>query len=572
MAVNKVIYGNNVIVDLTDSTVSPDTLLEGETAYDASGSKIVGTAVVLKSSITVTGVLADGNVTATTPKGAVKQFEYKQVQITNPEWRGLPSGYKQVEYIYTTTESSDNVVQIKLTTSPNSSINFKTSFMKSDLRLIDTSSLGTSGNVFIAYADKNGYFGYAYDAYHDRLMVRDSGVHEFKMLIQGGKSTYSIDGVSIGSFSHSKTKETRAGVVFNGYNGSHIPPASTPMYYIKSINLDTNTCFEDFVACYRESDGKIGFYEIVENKFYPASTNNFSHGEEVPQYLDSSYWYLGSLSDLGTYTITATEGTNTKTQDLLIDVVGDYIVEIKIEHYNYGDGSLNKVSKGYNNILRVNGKTVALNTSAYGENSNFNWKARTNMSHSDGEIYLGLAINRAADINIGEIPSDEAVPDSAYKFLDGKGVFLSGFKACAQGINEVSCNITGEKTIVYFFDVGSFTTAIYIGSLNFKIDGSWFSLKEMVDNKLCKPLVVLGSEASNGSYYWGKALNLYDNSSNTDSGNYPNLIVIFQLEEGVTLTGASIYASKSRGSASYKDGLRLFAAYDPEDLRLTIEE
>ena len=42
MGVNKVIYGDKVIVDLTPSTVTIDTLAEGVIAFDASGNKIVG--------------------------------------------------------------------------------------------------------------------------------------------------------------------------------------------------------------------------------------------------------------------------------------------------------------------------------------------------------------------------------------------------------------------------------------------------------------------------------------------------------------------------------------------------
>ena len=43
MAINKVIYGEEVLVDLTDSTVSPDNLADGEVAYNRAGERIVGT-------------------------------------------------------------------------------------------------------------------------------------------------------------------------------------------------------------------------------------------------------------------------------------------------------------------------------------------------------------------------------------------------------------------------------------------------------------------------------------------------------------------------------------------------
>lgn len=43
MAVNKVIYGTTVIIDISDSTVTPEILPEGVIAYNAKGERIVGT-------------------------------------------------------------------------------------------------------------------------------------------------------------------------------------------------------------------------------------------------------------------------------------------------------------------------------------------------------------------------------------------------------------------------------------------------------------------------------------------------------------------------------------------------
>lgn len=43
MAVNKVVYGGQTLVDLTSDTVTADTLAEGVTAHNASGNKITGT-------------------------------------------------------------------------------------------------------------------------------------------------------------------------------------------------------------------------------------------------------------------------------------------------------------------------------------------------------------------------------------------------------------------------------------------------------------------------------------------------------------------------------------------------
>lgn len=46
MAVNKVVYDGQTIIDISGSTVTPETLGEGIIAFNAKGEKIVGTAII----------------------------------------------------------------------------------------------------------------------------------------------------------------------------------------------------------------------------------------------------------------------------------------------------------------------------------------------------------------------------------------------------------------------------------------------------------------------------------------------------------------------------------------------
>ena len=43
MAINKINYYGETLIDMTDATVTPDTLLAGVTAYGASGTRTTGT-------------------------------------------------------------------------------------------------------------------------------------------------------------------------------------------------------------------------------------------------------------------------------------------------------------------------------------------------------------------------------------------------------------------------------------------------------------------------------------------------------------------------------------------------
>ena len=71
MGVNKVIYGGKTLVDMTDATATPETVLEGYTAYGAKGTRIVGTASATKRrEVTISLPLAgwtDGEQTVAVP-------------------------------------------------------------------------------------------------------------------------------------------------------------------------------------------------------------------------------------------------------------------------------------------------------------------------------------------------------------------------------------------------------------------------------------------------------------------------------------------------------------------------
>lgn len=53
MAVSKVVYGNQTLIDLTGDTVTADTLIQGVTAHSKSGVQLTGTAVISKYGVGV---------------------------------------------------------------------------------------------------------------------------------------------------------------------------------------------------------------------------------------------------------------------------------------------------------------------------------------------------------------------------------------------------------------------------------------------------------------------------------------------------------------------------------------
>lgn len=56
MAVNKVVYGNTPIMDITDTTAEQSDVMEGKYFYDKSGTRVAGTATVGVTDVEVDGV------------------------------------------------------------------------------------------------------------------------------------------------------------------------------------------------------------------------------------------------------------------------------------------------------------------------------------------------------------------------------------------------------------------------------------------------------------------------------------------------------------------------------------
>lgn len=65
MAVNKVVYNGNTLIDLTGDTVTANTLLNGVTAHDKSGAQITGTFSFTTETKTVTPTASSQTVTPT---------------------------------------------------------------------------------------------------------------------------------------------------------------------------------------------------------------------------------------------------------------------------------------------------------------------------------------------------------------------------------------------------------------------------------------------------------------------------------------------------------------------------
>lgn len=102
MAINKVEYGGNTLIDLTSDTVTPETLAEGVTAHDKSGEAIVGTMksgggedpnVLLDAMLNNTITAIDSNVTSVVAYACRGLSKIKTVNLPNATSLGTYAFY-----------------------------------------------------------------------------------------------------------------------------------------------------------------------------------------------------------------------------------------------------------------------------------------------------------------------------------------------------------------------------------------------------------------------------------------------------------------------------------------------
>lgn len=143
MAVNKVVYGTTTLVDLTEDTVTADSLLEGATAHNAAGEQVTG---VLKE-VSFDDTPTSGSQNAVTSDGIHAALQTKQDELTfdttPTAGSNNPVTSDGIKYMRTTLEAQIAAKQDKLTfdTAPTSG----------------STNPVTSGGVYTADANVQSY-------------------------------------------------------------------------------------------------------------------------------------------------------------------------------------------------------------------------------------------------------------------------------------------------------------------------------------------------------------------------------------------------------------------------------
>lgn len=370
------------------------------------------------ASIFVTGLSETDTVTAAKDG---KSYSGKWVSRPNPACV-VPDGYNQLEYI----ESSG-------TQYINTGIRLESNYV------IDMDISINSGNSdrWIFGADNYSDNRYGVNSLDDTsiqaifcanswtpstsITVGERFNIEYKL---GSQQTCSKDGAVFGTKTNTINKSSLDLYIFSdNINNTVTSPSKIRAYTFKCYSdLEKSTIIMNLVPCKRSSDNAIGMYDLVTNTFYGNSgTGTFVAGAEVQQIIDG--FLIDNIKSYGTYTITATDGTNTSTQDVLVDMAIQFDVEMSyfngLKLYWYGD-ECEDVTGGWSQTFDYgpnsgsfvkNSDNIQLNTVVYSNMNMGSSKKISRGSYTKLCIELSQTSARASKSMFGYGPTNYRTED-----------------------------------------------------------------------------------------------------------------------------------------------------------------
>lgn len=263
-----------------------------------------------------------------------KTLTGKWTQKPNPA-SVVPDGYTQLEYIESTG-----------TQYINTGLNCDKYIVRAKYKYT-----AESYHILSAYNSSNGAFEWIgqYNNFHRIVALPTMDwktssstlsigtVYEEVSKILDGEQSLSVDGVTVINQTYSSITVPNAPVCMFAYSLENSDDFTKAIVYKLSISDKNDKQLRDFIPAKRNSDGAIGMYDLITNTFYGNSgTGTFNAGPEIPQTIDG--FLIKPIRDFGTWTVTATNGEKTDTQDVMVDVITEYVIEMSYKLWLFRDG------------------------------------------------------------------------------------------------------------------------------------------------------------------------------------------------------------------------------------------
>ena len=230
------------------------------------------------------------------------------------------------------------------------------------------------------------------------------------------------------------------------------------------------TYIQNLIPCKRNSDNTIGMYDLVSNTFFGNSgTGTFVAGAEIPQTIDG--FLIDKIKSYGTWTVKATDGTETATKTVVVDSAVQYGVEMSSKLWLYRDGDECEDATGGWTSSNSNYLTIHKNndnmliTRLYVPTAYYNIAKTSNIINFNGYTKIGVAWE-GLTANNSELNCDFASP--SYK--DESGYIV---RATQQ------TDTSGEVVV----DIPSLTEDCVVGIGISNTSGSWTSGDKLVTVK-----------------------------------------------------------------------------------------
>lgn len=301
---------------------------------------IIGDGIVLgaggeTASIFVTGLSETDTVTAV--KNG-KTVIGKWSQKPNPAYV-VPDGYTQLEYIQST---GTQYIDTKFGNTQGWKV--KLSYMFNDPSSGTHTIIGdlyNSGGTYwrtYALASQGKWSLGFYSNYASTGSVLAGVKYEIEARTVSGNGYLNVDGNTIFSYTttYSAHPSTNTYLFAINFDDATDMGSGGRLYECKLYDHN-DVLVREYIPVKRLSDNAIGLYDKVESKFYSNSgTGVFTAGAEVPQNIDG--FLIDKIKSYGTWTVTATNGTKTATQDVLVDSAMQYEIEMSYKLWLYRDG------------------------------------------------------------------------------------------------------------------------------------------------------------------------------------------------------------------------------------------
>nr|DAH15640.1 MAG TPA: tail collar fiber protein [Caudoviricetes sp.] len=266
---------------------------------------IIGGTGGMTAEIFVTGLSETDTVTCTKDG---KTMQRKWINKTNPAV-SVPAGYTQLEYI-----ESRGTQYIDTNIKPTGSMDFEvTAYVQSS---------AAQGTLFSGGDNYNSkYLGVSIDQVNpgESDIRYDSQRYKFtlsseKFMISKVSNKLLLNNVEFATCSVVTFTSDYSIRLFAYNRGGNIgEKIAAKLYSLKFSNNGSDVA--NFIPAKRNSDGVVGLYDLISKTFFTnAGTGTFTAGSEIPS--ATSGWLFDKLKEYGTYTITATNGTDTVSEQI----------------------------------------------------------------------------------------------------------------------------------------------------------------------------------------------------------------------------------------------------------------